>query len=314
MKSQLNSPSPYCAVSSSMAHLAGGSGFCCDPAQPHLSPAHRQEGLLTCHRKVTCYRTSCLQYLYSWQQQKQHTANKQWNNCIVLLFTYFAFAVYSPSLCVQSECIARPQGPGKQFTFQIKHHIQMKRILFMTGLSNIFKWISMYDIYCSDTPSGLVCGFLCLSIQIVTTCCFQEVYYVWNALYLCFVLRMSSLNQSKTTAAPPSLWKSKKWSGPIWLSSISMKIFHPREISESVGFHTVDARMQHKNIFQLTIAVISCPKEETTFLKPSDSNSGSAHREEFKTLVSWMWNSRGSDMSEPSAKCFMLIRLFHVFC
>lgn len=55
-----------------------------------------------------------MQYLYSWQQQKKHIANKQWNNCIVLLFTYFAFAIYSPSsLCVQSERIARPQGPGK---------------------------------------------------------------------------------------------------------------------------------------------------------------------------------------------------------
>lgn len=79
---------------------------------------------------------------------------------------------------MQSECIARPQGPGKQFTFQIKHHIQMKIILFMMGLSNIFKWISMYDIYYSDAPSGLICGFLYLCIQFITTCCLQEVYYI----------------------------------------------------------------------------------------------------------------------------------------
>lgn len=44
--------------------------------------------------------------------------------------------------------------------------------------------------------------------------------------------------------------------------------------------------MQHKNIFWLTIAVISCPEEETTFLKLSDSNSGSAHSEVFKMLLS----------------------------
>lgn len=75
----------------------------------------------------------------------------------------------------------------------------------MMGLSNIFKWISMYDIYCSDAPSGLVCGVLYLPIQIITTCCLQEVHYTWNAFYLCFVLRMSSLNQSKTTVALLSL-------------------------------------------------------------------------------------------------------------
>lgn len=73
------------------------------------------------------------------------------------------------------------------------------------GLGNIFKWISMYDIYCSDSPSGLVCEVLYLSIQIITTCCLLEVYYMWNAFHLCFVLRMSSLNQSKTTVAPLSL-------------------------------------------------------------------------------------------------------------
>lgn len=157
MRTQLNFAFPYCAVSSSVAHLAGGSGFCYWSST--ATPESRQEGLLTCHRKVTFYRTSCLQYLYSWQQQKQHITNKKRNKCIVLLFTYLAFAAYSPSLCVQSECIARPQGPEKQFTFQIKHHIQMKWILFIMGLSNIFKWISMYDIYCSDAPSGLVRGF-----------------------------------------------------------------------------------------------------------------------------------------------------------
>lgn len=81
----------------------------------------------------------------------------------------------------------------------------MKIILFMTGLSNIFKWIGIYGIYCSDAPSGLVCGFLYLSVQIITTCYLLEVYYVWNALYLCFVLRTSSLNQSKTMVAPLSL-------------------------------------------------------------------------------------------------------------
>lgn len=44
--------------------------------------------------------------------------------------------------------------------------------------------------------------------------------------------------------------------------------------------------MQHKNIFWLTIAVISCPKEETTFPKVSDSSRGSAHNEEFKMHLS----------------------------
>lgn len=63
-----------------------------------------------------------------------------------------------------------------------------------------------------------------------------------------------------------------------------MKMFHPREVNESVGFHTVHASMDHKNMFRLTIAVISCPKEETAFQELSDSNSGSAHNEEFKML------------------------------
>lgn len=49
-----------------------------------------------------------MQELYSQQQQKKHIVNKHWNNCIVLLFTYLAFAIYSPSLHVQSEHTARP--------------------------------------------------------------------------------------------------------------------------------------------------------------------------------------------------------------
>lgn len=85
--------------------------------------------------------------------------------------------------------------------------------------------------------------------EVLVTCSFQVAYYVWNALYLCFVLRMSFLNQSKTMVAQPSLWKSKKWSGQIWLSSISMKTFRPRETSESVRSHAVDACMQYKKYF-----------------------------------------------------------------
>lgn len=88
-------------------------------------------------------------------------------------------------------------------------------------------------------------GFCIYPYEVLVTCSFQEAYYVWNALYLCFFLRMSFLNQSKTMVAQLSLWKSKKWSGQIWLSSISMKTFHPRETSESVRFQAVDARMQY---------------------------------------------------------------------
>lgn len=103
--------------------------------------------------------------------------------------------------------------------------------------------------------------------EVLVTCSFLEAYELWNTLYLCFVLRMSFLNQSKTTVAQPSLWKSKKWSGQIWLSSISMKMFHPQETSESVWFHAVDARMQYKNNYFSAIAVISFSKEETLLKK-----------------------------------------------
>lgn len=41
--------------------------------------------------------------------------------------------------------------------------------------------------------------------EALVTCSFQKVYYVWNAVYLCLVLRMSFLNQSKTTVEQLSL-------------------------------------------------------------------------------------------------------------
>lgn len=41
--------------------------------------------------------------------------------------------------------------------------------------------------------------------EVLVTRSFLEVYELWNTLYPCFVLRMSFLNQSKTTVALPSL-------------------------------------------------------------------------------------------------------------
>lgn len=93
-------------------------------------------------------------------------------------------------------------------------------------------------MYCSDAPSGLICGFLYLFIwslrhllllgSLLCTECFVPFFVV---------LRMSSLNQSKTMEVQRSLWKSKKWSGQICLCSISMKTSLPRETNESRGLH-----------------------------------------------------------------------------
>jgi len=63
----------------------------------------------------------------------------------------------------------------------------------------------MYDVYCSDAPSGLVVDFCIYSCEVLVTFYSEEVYCVWNALYLCFVLRMNFLNQNKTTVAQPNL-------------------------------------------------------------------------------------------------------------
>lgn len=98
-------------------------GFLTSPvvtARPHQSSTCRKrKDFSPCHKKVICYKGSCLNTAtvnaisIFWAATKKHNPNKQWNNHTMLLFTYFAFSVYSPSLRVQSEYIARPQGPGK---------------------------------------------------------------------------------------------------------------------------------------------------------------------------------------------------------
>lgn len=78
----------------------------------------KEEGFLTCHRKVTCYKTSCLNKSYNKYSicipgnSRRNTLETS-NRIIASYYYHFAFAVYSPSLHVQLECIATPQGPGK---------------------------------------------------------------------------------------------------------------------------------------------------------------------------------------------------------
>lgn len=73
----------------------------------------KEEGFLTCHRKVTCYRTSYLNKSYNKYSicilgnSRRNTLETS-NRIIASYYYCFAFALYSPSLHVQSECIETP--------------------------------------------------------------------------------------------------------------------------------------------------------------------------------------------------------------
>lgn len=125
----------------------------------------QDKGFLTCHGKVTCYGTSCLNSCSICVLGNSIRSTLQTSNRIIASHYYLPILHLLYILLLRCMCgLSDPRVLENQFTFYIKHHIHVKRTLYITGLSNTFKWISVYNMYSSNAPSGLVGGFLYLSI------------------------------------------------------------------------------------------------------------------------------------------------------